>query len=433
MTRTLTGRRPRVRRPTRASILVWALALMAAGSALTGCGDRRATPGAVDRGQKAARYHCPMHPSYTSDRPGDCPICNMRLVPIPEGEATPDSGATPPTPTSGSTPAGRVPIVIEPEVAQRIGVELARAERGPATQVIRAAGRVTVDETRVHHVHTKVEGWVKQLYVDHTGQVVREGEPLVSLYSPDLVATQEEYLLARREGGESSSLAQSARRRLELWDVSDKQIQAIAASGEPKTHVDLTSHAAGVVLEKRVTAGMRVMPGEELYTIADLRRIWVSAAVYEYELPLVHQGQEASVTLAAAPGRVFRGRIVYLYPTLDPATRTAEVRLEFDNPDLLLKPGMFAQVEIQVPLGEALTIPASAVLDSGEEQVVLVAQGEGRYEPRTVTLGQRIGDSVVVLAGVEAGEEVVVGAHFLIDSESRLKAALRGLSGGHSH
>jgi Cu(I)/Ag(I) efflux system membrane fusion protein len=322
--------------------------------------------------------------------------------------------------------------VIEPAVAQRIGVRVARAERGPASQVIRAAGRVAVDESRVHHVHTKVEGWVKHLHVDFTGQEVRAGEPLLTLYSPDLVATQEEYLLARREGGETSPTAASARRRLELWDMSESQIQSIATSGEPLTHIDILAHASGVVLDKKVIAGMRVMPGEELYTIADLRRIWVNGAIYEYELPLVQKGQEALVTVAAAPDRVFRGRIVFVYPYLDPATRTAEIRLEFDNPDHALKPGMFANVEIHVPIGEVLTIPASSVLDTGAEQVVLVAQGGGRYEPRHVTLGQRVGESVVVLAGVEAGEEVVVAAHFLIDSESRLKAAL-GMGAGHGH
>jgi Cu(I)/Ag(I) efflux system membrane fusion protein len=199
--------------------------------------------------------------------------------------------------------------------------------------------------------------------------------------------------------------------------------------------VDIVAHASGVVVEKRALEGMKAMPGEDLYLLADLSRVWITASIYEYELPLVRVGQKATVTLPSYPGTTFRGRIVHIYPYLDESTRTNAVRFEFENLDLKLKPGMYADVELQVPLGKAMTIPRDAVLDSGERQVVLVAAGEGRFEPREVTLGQRLGDSVVVLRGVKEGEEVVVGAHFLIDSESQLKAALKGFgkAGEHAH
>ncbi len=419
-----------------------AAVLLAALVALPGCGQKEEA--------SATRYHCPMHPTYTSDRPGDCPICNMRLVPIesdplPAGhdhdaQPTGHTAAGETAPSSAGMPM-RVPVTLTPEMEQRIGVRLAHVERGPAQQQIRAVGTVEYNESGLHHVHTKVEGWIGKAYVANTGQQVRQGEPLFSLYSPELLATQEELIRALAMGGDSgATLAQAARRRLELWDIRPSDIDAIATSGQARTTIDIVSHSSGIVVEKKALDGMRVMPGEEMYLIADLSRVWINAAVYEYELPLVRVGQEAKVALSYYPGETFRGRIDYIYPYLDERTRTAQVRFVFDNREMKLKPGMFANVELEVPLGDALQVPANAVLDSGEEQIVLVAAGGGRYEPRSVRLGQRLGENVIVLAGVEAGEEVVVGAHFLIDSESQLKAALAGMgagseehSGAHQH
>ena len=401
---------------------------LAGGIAGSGCGKRDAGDAEKRDHEGTAIYHCPMHPTYTSDRPGDCPICNMRLVRIGSDDPhVPSHDTVTAAPdTAGSAVEGYAPIAIAPEVAQRIGVRLARAEQGPQTRTIRTVGRVEADESRIHHVHTRVEGWVRRVYVATTGQTVRAGQPLLSLYSPELVATQEEYLAARRLGESGRATAESARRRLLLFGLDEEQIHALEAAASAPTEVDLKAHGGGVVVEKRVVDGMRVMPGEELYTIADLSQVWVTASIYEYELPLVKKGQEATVTLSYQPGVVRRGQISYVYPYLDENTRTAQVRLEFANQSVTLKPGMYADVEIQVPVGESVTIPRDAVLDSGDRRIVFVARGGGRYEPRTVSLGPRLGDLVVVNEGVRAGEEVVVGAHFLIDSESRLKAALAG-------
>jgi len=415
--------------------------------ALPGCGERKdAKPGA---GEEATLYHCPMHPTYTSDRPGDCPICNMKLVKVepsaptapaqePHGMHSPDTtqGASASADSLAAEVQGYVPVTISPEQQQRIGVRLARATRSPGVQTIRAVGKVEYDESRLHHVHTRVEGWIDRLYVSTTGQMVKRGDPLFSMYSPELVSAQEEFLLALGAPGQPPNpLLATVRHRLKLLQISDAQIRTIEIIRQAQTHVDIVAHASGVVIEKKAIEGMRAMPGEDLYLLADLGRVWVTASVYEYELPLVRVGQKAIVTLSSYPGQTFRGRIVYIYPYLDESTRTNAVRFEFENPDLKLKPGMYADVELQVPLGDTLTIPRDAVLDSGERQIVLVAAGGGRFEPREVTLGQRLGDSVVVLRGVKEGEEVVVGAHFLIDSESQLKAALSGMgkAGEHRH
>ncbi len=432
--------KPRIHRaaPIVALAALLAVLALASSAVLPGCGRREGTTGGS---AEATLYHCPMHPTYTSPKPGDCPICNMRLVPVetpeePAPQTDEHAGHAAPGGATEARAPGRVPVTITPDMEQRIGVRHARAELGPVVQTIRAVGDVEYNESGLHHVHTRVEGWIGHLHVDKTGQVVKRGDPLFTLYSPELLSTQEEYINALAAGGDAGmTLATAARRRLELWEMTDSEIEAIASSRKPRTYIDIVSDAGGIVVEKKALAGMRVIPGEELYLIADLNSVWINASIYEYELPLVRVGQEAAVTLPYYPGETFRGRIDYIYPYLDETTRTARIRFTFANPDVKLKPGMFANVELQVPLGEALTVPANAVLDSGEEQIVLVAAGGGRYEPRPVRLGQRLGERVVVDSGLTAGEEVVVGAHFLIDSESQLKAALAAMrtTGAHVH
>jgi len=434
----------------RIAALALALALVALGVGW-GCGKKEGGAGAEGSSEqtKAAKYYCPMHPTYTSDKPGDCPICNMRLVPMVEESAGGGHEGMGNAPvgedevTEAATgPAGYVAVKISAEKQQLIGVRLGRAEVGPEARTIRTVGQVEYDETRLHHVHTKVDGWIGKLYVSYTGQRVEKGEPLFSLYSPEIVATQEEYLLARRAVRQgpagakgTEDLANSVERRLLLWDIYHPEIEEIERTGEPKTYIDIASHASGIVVEKKAIEGMRAMPGEDLYLIADLSRVWVTASIYEYELPVVRVGQEATIGLSYSAGKTFTGRIAYVYPYLDEKTRTARVRIEFANPDFLLKPGMYANVEIGVPLAEGLTIPADAVLDSGDRQIVFVAKGDGYFEPREVRLGARVEDRVVVLEGVAPGEEIVVGAQFLIDSESQLKAALAGMgaAGEHRH
>lgn len=334
-------------------------------------------------------------------------------------------------------------VHISPERQQLIGVRFGAVEKRDLLKVIRTVGRIETDEKRIGIVSPKIGGWVEELYVDFTGRFVRAGEPLLTIYSPELVATQEEYLLAlaaRRDWAKSpfaevaeggSLLAESARRRLKLWDISDAQIQALEESREPKKTLTLYSPFTGHVLEKTVNKGQFIEAGTALFRIADLSVVWLIADIYEYELPAIRLGQAATIRMAYYPGERFTGKATYIYPTLDPQTRTARVRYEFANPHGKLKPEMFTDVEIQVRLGERLAVPEGAVIDTGVRRVVIVDRGAGTFEPREVRLGVKTGEFVEVLDGLTAGERVVTSANFLIDSESRLKEAVGGM--GHSH
>jgi Cu(I)/Ag(I) efflux system membrane fusion protein len=380
----------------------------------------------------APLYRCAMHPGITSDRPGECPICLMSLVPI---------GARHEPPVGGGPPvAGLAPVQISPAKRQLIGVKTAKVERLPFVRTVHAVGRVTLDETRLHHMHTKVAGYVERIHAHASGQPVRRGEPLLDLYSPELLATQEEYLVAlegyRRSADSrvesvasaSAALVASARRRLELFDVTEEQILRLEATGEAQSSVTLEAPMSGTIIARNVTHGEKVDPEMTLLDIADLSTVWVLAAVYEYELPFVHAGQAATMRLAYLPGRSFVGRVSLVYPTLDPATRTVQVRLEFQNTDLVLKPEMFTEVELEADLGEQLSVPDTAVMDTGTRSVAFVDRGEGVFEPREVTIGLRLPDRFAVLSGLEEGEVVLSSANFYVDSESRLKAALDAMT-----
>jgi Cu(I)/Ag(I) efflux system membrane fusion protein len=296
---------------------------------------------------------------------------------------------------------------------------------------------VAVDETRLHHIHTKVSGWIEMLSVTGTGEPIRKGQPLLTIYSPEILATQEEYLLALRARDRaaasnppngspgSDELVESARRRLLLFDLTVPQIEALDRTGIPTRTVTLFSPISGHILKRNVAHGERIDPGVALLDIADLSRVWAIASIYEYELPFVHQGQAATMTLSYLPGRLWRGRLDLVYPTLDAASRTAQVRMTFDNPDLELKPEMFAQVDIESDQGTRLAVPEEAVLSSGARDIVFVETAPGTFEPRAVTIGLRISGSVEITAGLVEGELVVASGNFLIDSESRLESALQ--------
>ncbi len=334
-------------------------------------------------------------------------------------------------------------VHISPERQQLIGVRFGTVAKQPLQKVIRTVGRIETDEKRIGIVSPKIGGWIEELYVDFTGRFVRAGEPLLTIYSPELVATQEEYLLAltaKRDWAKSpfaeiaeggNLLAESARRRLRLWDISDAQIQALEESREPKKTLTLYSPFTGHVLEKMVNKGQFVDAGMALFKIADLSVVWLIADIYEYELPAIRLGQAATIRMAYFPGESFTGKAIYIYPTLDPQTRTARVRYEFANPQGKLKPEMFTTVEILVRLGERLAVPEGAVIDTGVRQVVIVDRGAGTFEPREVRLGVQAGEVFEVLEGLAAGERVVTSANFLIDSESKLKEAVGGM--GHQH
>ena len=327
------------------------------------------------------------------------------------------------------------------ERLQSIGVKFEEAERRPMEKKIRTVGRVEVDERRLAHVNIKVEGWIEDLFVSTTGEHVKKGQVLFTLYSPELVATQEEYLLALQSAnvlGKSEfpevargarTLLDVSRRRLRLWDIEDYHLRDLERTGTVLKSLPIHAPLSGTVINKTALAGMHVNAGDQLYIIADLTKIWVIADIYEYELPLIRLGQTATVGLSYAPRARFEGRIDFIYPTVDPQTRTAKVRFELDNPDEALKPGMFANVELVVPLGTRLAVSKDAVLESGERQVIFIHLGGGRLEWRNVKTGLRSGGRVEILEGLHEGEHIVTSANFLLDSESQLKAAVGGMKG----
>lgn len=333
-------------------------------------------------------------------------------------------------------------VHVPPERQQLIGVRFGTAARRLLQKRFRTVGRIDYDERRIGIVSPKISGWIETLNVDFTGRYVRRGESLLTIYSPELVSAQEEYLLAleaRKTWSESpfpevsrggGLLAESARRRLKLWDISDAQIRALEQRREPAKTLTLFSPFTGHVLEKMVSRGQFVEAGMTLFRIADLSAVWLIADVYEPDLPFIHPGQTASIRFAGASGEAFTGKATYVYPDLDAQTRTARARFELANPDGRLKPGMFATVEIEASMGEGLAVDEGAVIDTGTRKMVIVDRGAGYLEPREIRTGVKAGSFVEVTEGLAAGERVVTSANFLIDSESRLKEAV---GGGHQH
>jgi len=403
--------------------------------------------------QAAVKYHCPMHPTYISDKPGDCPICGMKLVPMKTGDSPPPAASGPHAGhTTGAVGAaatppgvpGYAPVQLTQDRIQMMGITLAEARRMDLDQSIKTVGRVTYDETRVHHVHTKFEGFIEDLFVNYVGQFVRAGEPLFSVYSPELYATQKEYLLALRaqaqmpmlnDLGSNSGrvdLLAAARQRLELWDIQANQIRQLEQTRTPFRALTIYSPASGYVTAKTAVHGLKIGPGDNLYDIVDLSSVWVQADVYEVSVPFVKIGQPASMSLAYDPGKTWRGRVVFIDPSVDPATRTVKARLEFANAKGELKPEMYADVTIGGVRDSGVAVPDNAVLSTGERDIVFVAKENGVFEPREVVLGVKMRDMYEIRHGVSEGERVVTGANFLLDSESKLRAATAGAA-GHQH
>jgi len=354
-----------------------------------------------------------------------------------DNQETP-AGGSPSTDSTSFSSTPRVGISIDPRRQQLIGVRTALARRTMLTQQIRLVGLVRADETRLADVNLKVEGWIHDLYVDYTGQLVAKGQPLFSLYSPELITGANEYLLALKARDEMQSsqiadararadqLVAAARRRLELWDFPVEELKVLDERREAPDTLVFKSPVDGVVLDKQTLKGSRVMPGQSLYKIADLSVVWVEADVYEADLPLVKVGGRATVTLNAYAGERFTGEVLYIYPYVDDKTRTDKVRFALMNADGRLKPGMYANVDIDTSPGTGIVVPTDAVLDSGTEQVVFVSKGDGYFEPRRVKAGRRMGSDIQILEGVKAGEQVASGATFFLDSESQLRSSLRG-------
>lgn len=391
--------------------------LIASLALVFGCSRSASTPG-------VAKYHCPMHPTVVSDKPGDCSICGMKLVPM---ENKPDE----PTPRAASDVPGLTTVTIGVDAQRRMGMTLGKVEKRALAREIRTSARITTDETRLHHVMVKNEGWVGQLFVSVTGQAVKEHETVFTFYSPDLVSAQEEYLIAlkAKDVPGSESLLQASRRRLELWDIPAAEIERLEKTGKVEKFVPVITHVSGVVLEKMVFAGHKAMPNESLMTIADLSVVWADADLYESDLRYVKVGMPMEFVTG---DKKFSGKVSFVSPTLDPATRTAKARMEIPNPEAQLKPEMYGTAKLSFELGERLAVPETAVMRTGEHTYAFKAGENNQLTPVRLTVGARSDGWVEVIDGLTEGDKVVTSANFLVDSESSMRAALAGMS-THSH
>ena len=454
------------RRPSVPSVILLGLGLL-----LVGCASEKKTSEEVQvSAEDKQLYSCGMHPNVIQEGPGNCPICGMKLTPI-GGVAT----ATAPSeqkgerkilywrapmdpsyisPEPGKSPMGMdlIPVYegeetfgatvrINPTVEQNMGIRMAEVERMNLSQRIRTIGRIDYNESKVGHVHTKFSGWIEKTHANITGQKVEKGQALLDIYSPQLVSAQEEYLDALRNLGDSGrqlsesaranleSILASSRRRLEYFDISQDQISRLETTGVVGKTMTILSPFTGIVVEKHALDGMEVQSGMMLYIVADLSEIWVYGDIYEYEAAWVNEGQPATMTLSYDPGRKYKGTTQYIYPYLEEKTRTIKVRLSFPNPNLDLKPGMYANVEIETsPLTNVVAVPMEAVIFSGERNLVFVSLGEGRFAPRDVTIGIESGDGYYeVKDGLSEGEVVVTSGQFLLDSESKLQETIAKL------
>jgi len=369
-------------------------------------------------------YVDPMHPAYKSDKPGIAPDCGMKLEPVYADDAA--SG-----PGTGL-------LNISPDQQRLIGVQYGQAELTTSSNSFRAEGKVATDETRLVRIHPKIEGWIEQVFVDFTGALVEKDQKLLTIYSPEMLAAEQDYLLALQarkilrtsplpEAAENSdSLLRASRTRLELWDLSSAQVDEIETSGKTIRAVTLYAPAGGFVTARNAFPSQKVSPDTQLYEISDLSRVWVIADVFESDAGNIRMGQTATISTPYQNGRKLTARVSYIQPQVDPTTRTLKVRLETPNPGFQLKPDMFVDVEFQIATQRKLTVPSEAVLDAGLRKTVFVDHGGGHLEPREVETGERTGDRIEILKGLQPGERIVTSGNFLIDSESQLKQALQG-------
>ena len=423
-------------------------------------------PAAVSKpaAETKTQYTCSMHPFIIRDEPGQCPICGMDLTPVKPGAgpASPPGGERKvkhwvssmdpayirDAPGKDAMGMDLVPvyeeaapgqIVIDPVTAQNMGIRTAAVERRNLSRTIRTVGLVTYEEPRQYSVNSKIEGWIERLHINETGQLVKKGQPLMEIYSPELVAAQQEYLLALETSSRLAAspyaeiaagarrLLDAARTRLKYWDINEQQISELEQSRQVRKTLTLYSPYHGVVTEKPVVEGMRVMTGMELLKISDISKVWVNADIYEYELAWVKVGLPAQVEISFAPGKPLQGKITYIYPYVEGETRTVKARIELVNPGLALKPDMYANVSIEAgTVTGALAVPGNAVLSSGKGKTVFIALGEGRFTPRQIKTGVTDEEGYVqILEGLQEGEQVVTSAQFMLDSESKLREAIQ--------
>jgi membrane fusion protein, copper/silver efflux system len=372
------------------------------------------------------------------------PVQQAQSAAVPKGPGAPQDTQKEQKVAEEEAPTVEIPL----DKQKMIGVKTVEVMEHQLRKVIRTVGRVEYDERRLSTVNMKFEGWIEKLHADYSGKYVKKGTPLAEIYSPELLATQQEFInalkWARNKDGadndsmksmlskDAQSLVEAARQRLKLWDISDEQIKKIEESGKVVRTMTLSSPVSGYVVQKMAFQGMRAMPGEKLFDIADLGSVWILADIYENELALVKQGQTAMISLSYFPGREMKAVIDYVYPVLSAETRTAKVRFTVPNPGMQLKPQMFTNVEVTIPVGKKLAVPAEAVLDTGMRQVAYVDKGDGYFEPREVKTGMKVEEMLEVLAGLKPGEKIASSAIFLIDSEAQLKG-VKPLSSGHKH
>lgn len=408
-------------------LLFGALSLASLGL-LAGCGKSHSSH--ADNGSAAAatKYHCPMHPTYVSDRPGDCPICNMKLLPIGKSAAS----------NQPSLP-GRVTIHLDPEKRQLIGLTTSLVQTQRLVRTVRATATLSHDETTLTRIAPRFGGWVRKLHVNYTGQSVEQGAPLLTVYSPELLNAENDYLIAFRNlrgqtnNTEANRQLETARRRLELMQVDAAELRALEQRDTASDEMIFRSPLSGHVIAKTAVEGKSFMAGESLYEIAPLHRLWVLAAVPEFELSAIRVGQKARVLFPNLNQEPIETEVTFINPHIDPQTRRGEVRLEVDNPGHALRPDMWATVEIEQNLGDVLSVPASAVLDTGTRNVAFVDRADGHLEPREVKVGAKTDDYWQVLDGLKPSEKVVTRALFLVDSESQLRAVVAGMGAGGEH
>jgi RND family efflux transporter MFP subunit len=467
---------------------------IAVGITITGCSKSETTAGQSGK----QKYHCPMHPTYVSDRPGDCPICNMKLVPIKDdkqaskkpvaakedgkiaqvkpGQFYCPMGAEHIQDAPGDCPIcgmklvekkeapaqshegheaaaaqvlvpGRISIALSPEKRQLIGLTLAKVEKRNLGRIVRTTALVEHDETKYAKIAPRFAGWVRQLHVNYTGAPVEKGQPLFTVYSPELFSAENEYLVAWRgaqqmqpgasaiQKDSADSLLESARLRLALLQIGDEEIRDLEKRGKPSAELLFRAPFSGHVIVKTAVEGGAFDAGMSLYEIADLSNVWLRAYVFEREMPLISVGQDAVINFPYLENKSIVGKVSFIYPHIEPQTRRGQIRLDLDNPGHLLRPDMWANVEVKVNTGERLAVPASAVINTGQRYVAFVEGADQHLEPRDVRIGMKTDDYYEVVSGLNEGEQVVSRALFLVDSESQLKAAIAGMgaAGGHQH
>jgi Cu(I)/Ag(I) efflux system membrane fusion protein len=387
---------------------------------------------------KIGQFYCPMGAEHVQDQPGKCPKCGMNLVEKKEAPAGHEGHAA--STTTAPVP-GRISISLSADKRQMIGLALSKIEKRGLTNTVRTTAVVMHDESRYARIAPRFGGWVRKLHVNFTGAPVAKGQPLFTVYSPELFSTENEYLIAWRgiqqlkadapaeQRTAGTNLLASSRRRLELWQIGDDEIRALEQRGTASDEMPFRSPIAGHVVAKMAVEGKSFMAGESLFDVADLSHLWLDAWVFEADLPLMKLGLQATVTFPYLGNKTFAAPITFLYPHIDPQTRRGRVRLELDNPEHLLRPDMWASVTIQIPLGEKVLIPASSVIDTGQRFIVFADGEDWHLQPRELKVGFKTDDYYEVIAGVKEGERVVTRALFLVDSESQLKAAIAGMGG----